>query len=321
MKMFFNKTIFKILQFVITISLLTYIMSKFEINTKNIFIRIDRFGFILLAVPFVLAIKPAVANKRWKILLQYSGIKENIFQLIKINWMSVFLAFFLPFASASDVFKMYFIEKKYPEKRGFSGASVIADRMIGFVLFCILGIIGSLFLPNTEEMTDIRIIIFSVFILIVLLILIITNKKIYSVTFSFLNKISFLRFIFMYIINLHKNLTILPYKKILPKVLPLVLIFQLSNILIAYFIFLSVGVTIPFFYHLAFLPVIQIITLLPVSFAGLGFREGLFIYFYGFLDLSAEVAFSVSIIYFLITVGIPAIIGGTLILFEKLKLM
>jgi len=66
--------------------------------------------------------------------------------------------------------------------------------------------------------------------------------------------------------------------------------------------------------------VIQIIALLPVSYAGLGFREGVFIYFYKLLNVPAEVSFSVSIIYFLLTLGIPAVGGGILLLYDNLKL-
>jgi uncharacterized protein (TIRG00374 family) len=97
-----------------------------------------------------------------------------------------------------------------------------------------------------------------------------------------------------------------------------IVVFQLINILLAYFIFLSFKIDVPFYYHLVFIPIIQVITLLPLSVAGIGFREGVFIYFYKYLNVPAEISFSISIIYFLVSTGIPALIGGILILYEKI---
>ena len=92
--------------------------------------------------------------------------------------------------------------------------------------------------------------------------------------------------------------------------------YQINNILIAHFIFLAYDIHLPFSYHLALIPVIQILTILPVSLASLGYREGLFIYFYQLADVPQNISFSVSLTYFMLTGLTISLIGGLVSLAE-----
>jgi len=308
----------RITQVIISSGLLVYIILKFEIDIAEIINKIKRIEFILLALLLALLVRPLVATRRWQIYLKYAGIKESLFQLIKIRWTSTFLAFFISLNFGSDVIRMYLLEKKHPEKTGFSGASVVAEKMFGFILFCLLGTIGSFFLSYSREMLKVRLIIFSLTILAVLITFSVINDKVYIIVSRTLKKIPFLKFFFQYVTSLHRAITILPYGKILPRTFPFILTFQLINIFMIYLIFRSFDIEISFFSHLGLVPVIQIIAMVPLTIAGLGVREGVFIYFYNLLSVEGDISFSVSILNFLMLAGISALIGGTIVLFSKL---
>jgi uncharacterized membrane protein YbhN (UPF0104 family) len=62
-------------------------------------------------------------------------------------------------------------------------------------------------------------------------------------------------------------------------------------------------------YFLAFGPLIILTTMLPISISGIGVRESAFIYFFSFAGMDREIAFSISILYFIIYIS-PSVIGA-----------
>ena len=99
----------------------------------------------------------------------------------------------------------------------------------------------------------------------------------------------------------------------------LILLFQLSTIFCGYLIFRTFDVNLPFYFHLAFLPLIQIISIIPISISGFGLREGGFVYFYSLLGVDNGIAFTVSLLYYVILVITPAIVGMGLYIADEIK--
>lgn len=310
----------RITRLIIAAVLLYLIITRFQIKVFDVANNIENPRFIFLALCISLGINIFISAKRWQIFLKFSGISYRLPNLIRINVISAFYSLLLPSGQAVDGFRMYMIEKRFPEKRGHSGSTVVADRMIGFIIFCLIACFGSFYLPEASAMPQIRTAIFVFTGSLIFVIVIIINRRIYRVISNILARIKFLRSIFNYLEKLHYGLTQLPYNKIVPKVVPLIFIYQVNNILIAHFIFLAYGAEIPFGYHLALIPVIQILTILPVSLASLGYREGLFIYFYELINVPQNTSFSVSITYFVLTGLAVSLIGGLVSLADGSKI-
>ena len=300
--------------------LLYLIITKFQIKVFDIANSIENPLFIFLALFTSIGINIFISAKRWQIFLRFLGISYTMSNLVKINVMSSFYSLLLPSGQAVDGFRIYMIEKRFPQKRGHSGSTVIADRIIGFIIFCVIACFGSFYLPETSAIPQIKAAIFIFTGSLVLVTAIILNPRMYRIISSILAKIKFLRSVFNYLEKLHEGLTQLPYHKIVPKVVPLIFIYQINNILIAHFIFLAYGVDLPFGYHLALIPVIQILTILPVSLASMGYREGLFIYFYKLINVPQNISFSVSLTYFMLTAFTISLIGGLVSLVDGTKL-
>ena len=60
---------------------------------------------------------------------------------------------------------------------------------------------------------------------------------------------------------------------------------------------------------------IILLTMLPISFAGLGIRDGVMVYFFHLFDLSTHEALALSFLIFIVTVILGAVIGGVWELF------
>ena len=82
---------------------------------------------------------------------------------------------------------------------------------------------------------------------------------------------------------------------------------QLVPILTIYFLVLTLGLPVPFFYLIPIIPIAQFFARIPVSLSGFGIQEGLFITLFSFFGISATVAFTLGLASNLgnIFVGLP----------------
>lgn len=91
------------------------------------------------------------------------------------------------------------------------------------------------------------------------------------------------------------------------------LVFQLTVVLVTYFIFLALHVSIDatrlFIYCLAFVPIISALQMLPISISGFGVREGAYIYFFGAVGLPAEISVAASLLFWIL-VAMVSLAGG-----------
>ena len=71
----------------------------------------------------------------------------------------------------------------------------------------------------------------------------------------------------------------------------------------------GIGIHLPLAFYFASLPLVGIITLIPVSFNGIGVREGAFVYFFGLKGIAAEPAFGLGLLFFSVQVGL-SLLGG-----------
>ena len=99
----------------------------------------------------------------------------------------------------------------------------------------------------------------------------------------------------------------------------LIVFVQLLSILNIHFLFLLMGHPMPLIQHLCFVPLIQTISLIPLTTSGFGIREGAFIFFYQRLDIIPADLIAISILNFLIMTGIPALVGGILSIHGNLR--
>ncbi len=306
------RKILTIIQAIISIGLLFHIFLRYNISLLDRASALSMPAWLILSFFFTLVLIPFLSAARWNIFLFYSGITEKLKQLIKINFISIFWGIMLPSSDGFAAIRMYLIEKKHRDKPGTSGSTIIAEKLLGFILLCFFGIFFSLFIHNIPQIAIARTVLILTAIIILSITLIITNSRIYNYVSLRLEKIRFAGKVFEFLSGMHSSLTRLPFMKILLRALPIMILIQLTTFINVYLLFRAMDINIPIIYHLAFVPVIQIISLIPVTISGFGIREGAFVHFYSLVGIEPTVAFSVSILNFLILTGVPAFIGGVI---------
>jgi hypothetical protein len=76
-------------------------------------------------------------------------------------------------------------------------------------------------------------------------------------------------------------------------------IIQILAIFSLYILSIGMNLRIPLLSLLVFMPIVTFVTLIPVSIAGLGIREGLFVLLLGTLGVSSDMAIALSLVWFI----------------------
>jgi uncharacterized protein (TIRG00374 family) len=101
------------------------------------------------------------------------------------------------------------------------------------------------------------------------------------------------------------------HRRALLQALGLSLVLQSLVIIIFYLISRSLNLTVPLRYFFLFVPLISVVSMLPISVAGLGIREGSSVYFFAKAGLDSAGAISLSLLWFAVTAccsGLGAIV-------------
>src|SRR5439155_1592058 len=91
------------------------------------------------------------------------------------------------------------------------------------------------------------------------------------------------------------------------------LAFHLTQVGVQYVLARAAGVALPFSYCLVLHPVISVMTAVPLSVAGIGVREGGYLYFLGRINVDDSIAVTLGLLWFAVTV-MAGLVGGALFL-------
>ena len=221
----------------------------------------------------------------------------------------MFQGIILPSSQGFDVLRIYYIEKRHPEQRGKVGSTILIERMIGFVVLCLLSLFFSIIveIPNKKQ---ILIIISAICLALLGAIVLLLNKKLNAILSSKQFKNKYINKVYSYFTKFSNSLAYFPYNKVLLSSIGLILLFQLSTIASVFLIFKAYGIDIPFYTHISLYPIISILSLIPITISGFGIRESFFVYFYSMLGVPPEIAVAVSLMNYIVLTIVPALFGA-----------
>jgi uncharacterized protein (TIRG00374 family) len=251
-------------------------------------------------------------------LTQVQGIIISTLQIVKIHLVTNFYGLFLPGAISGGAVKWYKLTK-------FSGKSdaaavVVFNRFLEIFMLVFTGIIFSL--PVLINIGETQLIIIWLIILSVLITsyYLILNAKALRfferIVLSFPINEFIKRYVLRFFTSMHRfrNLTLKDNLEIL------VLLFSYHSLaIIIYYLFaISLNINISFFDIAWIRSVIGILTLVPISFAGLGVREGSLVYLFNSYGIPPHSAMAFSFLLFFKTIFM-SISGGVIELHDFLS--
>jgi uncharacterized protein (TIRG00374 family) len=260
----------------------------------------------LLSLAIYLGLQ-VICSYRWQQLLRAEKIHEGFPRLLRLYFEGTFFNLFLPTSVGGDLVRGYRLSRSYAPSVAY--ASIFVDRLIGFSV--LLGVAAmALALEPTARQDP----------ALVLLILLGLGGFILGVGIALNGRIAASLFLLLSRMHLHRlhgilerfYQAVLQYRKhhqALLKATVLTLPVQGGLILIYYLLARAVGLQIPLEFFILFEPLVVLASMLPISVAGLGVREGMAVYLLGKIGVAPAAALNVSLSFFLL-MALGSLPGG-----------
>ncbi|MBW4585065.1 MAG: flippase-like domain-containing protein [Aetokthonos hydrillicola CCALA 1050] len=232
---------------------------------------------------------------RWQVVLNSSGHSAPMSSLISSYFAGMFLNIFLPGALGGDAYRIYRVAKHTKDSE-VALVSVFLERFTGLAALSGLALLG---LPPAFRLIgrwDIILLFLGCVASLVGAVLLISSPKLLILAEPWLEKFNLSRLAarFAKIQILLRKFAQHPQALALSMGLSLIL--QLGIVYYHYLIAQQLKIPISYLQLLVFVPIIVVVTLLPISLGGLGLKEGLWIYLFSRIGLSAEQALLLSVV-------------------------
>ncbi len=283
----------------VTFVLIAYLLSKIDLS--SLFQSLSKINiYFFLSASFLYIVSSYISTLRWKLFIipstnHHSTITNHQtpstisnYSLFSLYMIGCFFNTFLPGIMGGDFVKVLLMRKHLSIKEAV--ASVLVERYIGLMALLFLGFV--FFCIFYEEMRK--------------------NWILYSVPASFI----FFLLLTFGIFSFGKKSIFKGYsktyfpiiKKNFFKALLYSFLVQIVVMISVYLIFIGLGISVKFYAIFIYLPVIIILTMLPISISGIGVREWGFFLFFG-SSIGYENAVSASFLWFL-SVALASLFGG-----------
>lgn len=231
---------------------------------------------------------------RWNIVLQASGYSVPMLKLMSSYFAGMFLNIFLPGSVGGDVYRIYRVAQETKNSEA-AIVSVLLERFTGLAALSALAIVGLPPAFNLIGRSDIILLFLACVVSLVVAVLAISSPTLLKKLEPWLMRLrlSSIAARFAKIQQLLRSFT--QHRKELFLSMMLSFVLQLAIVYYHYIIAQQLRISISYLELLVFIPIIVVVTLLPISIGGLGLKEGLWIYLFNRVGLSAEQALLLSI--------------------------
>ncbi len=282
--------------------------AKFRDALENL-----RWGWIPLIYTLFL-LNTMISAVKWKELLAADDVHVPLPRLLGSYLIATFFNLFMPSSIGGDAYRVVDTGKHSGSAKSF--ASVLADRLTGFLALAIWGLLFSAI--GWSRLPDKRILWLPVLVfgLMGLMVFALVQRRM-LVTMLGLFRIDRLAKLNAFI---HRVLdSIARYhgdSRLMAKVFSISMLFQILAITIIFCISKSLGWQVPYIYFCIFVPLITLGEALPISIFGIGVRDGLYVFFFAQAGVSREEALAMALVYVLITV-VYSLSGGVIFLLRR----
>lgn len=293
-----------VLRVIISFVLIGFIVLKLDLSVLND--KLSGHGLLLLLPLIFNFLGILISSLRWQVLL-VSGQSGGLRRLFFLYLLGKFANAFLPTSIGGDIVRVYSLSDDR-QKRMESFGSVFMDRATGLIALAAIAGISLILVPkdyNIEVYMAISMLVGLSAVFTALLI----SDRFHRYFLMMVDSIKLKR-IRSFLIR--ASLTIFEYEKRKRAVWIAILwsfLFQFTVILQCLVVAWILDIKIPAIYFFIFMPIINVLTMVPISINGLGVREAGFIYFFTSVSVSATDAVSISLLVSILSTMV-SLLGG-----------
>lgn len=278
---------------IVSLGLLVLVFTR--INLSQIWTQ-----FQYLSLPFILFVMlfytgcQCLSCLRWQVVLWSTNHSMPMSRLLSSYFAGMFLNLFLPGALGGDAYRVYRVAQKTKNPE-VALVSVFLERFTGLAALSALALLG---LPLAFKLVgrwDIILLFMTCVGMLVGAVLLIASPRLLIWAEPWLEKFHLSK-----LAARCANIQILLRKfaqnhQALALSMGLSLLLQLAIVYYHYLVAQQLKIPISYLELLVFIPIIVVVTLLPISLGGLGLKEGLWVYLFSRIGLTVEQALLLSL--------------------------
>lgn len=266
----------------------------------------------LLGALVVMLVGLVLSAYKWQALLSADGMHFSVWELSRYYLVGVYFNNFLPTSIGGDATRAYLVTKRYGKTME-SITAVFVERFSGLLALVLYGLFASI-LGQLELRAEVCARLTLIFGACLLALLLGLNRRVTSLAVGFFPS-SIGEKIRLFLSGIGHYLAVARTSRVL---LWTSIVYPLLAILVYYLAAQSLGLTLSFLSLAISVPLVTVLTMVPFSLNGLGIREGGFVFFLSFFQVSKAEALSLSLLVYLLTLGL-SVVGGILFTFDKVK--
>jgi uncharacterized protein (TIRG00374 family) len=299
--------IFNVLKVVVSLVLIVVILRSVDLDALWRVVRHANAWYVAAAVVVSIA-GVLVRAVRWQILLHDQSVPASLRELAGLWFVSFLFTNLLPSGIGGDAIKAYELSRTSGQSARVI-STVLVDRFVGLFALQAIALIALIF---SWQLIPLQIVIFTVIVFGVSLLVgwIVSSRPLWS---GLAQRIPFFAR-FMNINAVHSLVTSLQSytSSALVRAFGVGLAFNALLITMNVLLGTALGADLPLAYYMVFVPITSVVLVAPISFAGLGVREGTYVFLFTQTGIQQEVALSLALMVYAIGTVFPGLIGGAL---------
>lgn len=266
--------------------------------------------------PFVAAcalffVGQILAAYRWRcVLASWHEKLPGMRYLTGLFLIGLFFNFFLPSTVGGDVVRAEIV-RPYLKGRSASYSGVFLDRFIAFFAVLLIGIVAIAFAYLVIGWIDLEVVLsIAVFAVIGFGVILAIRLPVLRTCLRWFERgrlAGMVEKVNRILVLLHSGVG---DRGMISRAFLVSLVIQIVSVNgVVVLLAMALSLDVPLYFHFIAVPIITLVTLLPVSFNGIGVREVSFAFFYGKIGLAADAAVGLSFSWMLVLL-VMALIGG-----------
>jgi len=281
------------LKTIVSLGLLVLVFSHINLNQAWARFQYLSWPFVAFALLYYTGCQ-WLSCLRWQVVLRSTGHSIPMTSLLSSYFAGMFLNIFLPGALGGDVYRVYRVAQKTKDSE-VALVSVFLERFTGLAALSALALLG---LPPAFRLVrrwDIILLFITCVGMLVGAVLLIASPKLLIWTEPWFLKLrlSGLAARLAKIQILLRQFA--QHRPALALSMGLSLLLQLAIVYYHYLVAQQLKIPISYLELLVFIPIIVVVTLLPISLGGLGLKEGLWVYLFSRIGLTVDQALLLSL--------------------------
>jgi len=299
------------LKVLLSLGLMAFLFSRVPLTGVVATLRSARWQE-LIAAGALLCLSNVMGAWQWRHLLETAGIRIPFVKVLAYYHVGLFFNNFLPANIGGDIARVM-DASRYAETRAAALSSVVLDRIIGTLALASLALVTTLPAIDRFHFGVLYLALVGFFVVSVAMLWAVLHPRVLPSFGNVLPRIG-LGALEAHLEELgHRFAAYRSRGRLFTGVFALATLIQLARVLVHVLVARSLGINLPISYFFLFVPLLAVIVSMPISFNGIGVREGAGIVLFGLVGVDRAHAFAMQLATYLVAVAV-SLLGALVIL-------